>query len=194
MPRGIIKRFLYQAAASRPHLPAREIVLFCAFAASASAHAYTQDAQLERELGRSEPDALAMFPAKGYIDGIAGFFRIHRLYVVPGTQRAWCTDKPHGVLKPGCYVEFSIQGAGQRARDAHGVACGHPGRWYREPGSARYIPTPGPFISKAIANGEWKQVEVAIYDEPLAERLPVRTCGAVDDGPARGRSIPTRIK
>ena len=138
--------------------------------------AYTQNVQLERELGRSGGKALALFPAKGFEDGAAGFFRTHGLYVVPDSQRAWCTDKSHGVLKPGCYVEFFVQGEGLKAKDAHGEPCGNLGRWYRAPGSKSYVPTPGPFISNAIANGEWDRVVTTIYDKPDNQTFSARSC------------------
>ena len=166
---------------SKVRIVLQNILLVYALVASCQSHAYTQDAELEHELFRSDPKALALFPAKGYDDGAAGFFRTHGLYVVPNSERAWCTDNRHGVLIPGCYVEFSIQGTGLRANDAHGVACGNAGRWYRASRSSHYVPTPGPFISNAIAQGEWNDVETAIYGEPAADRLPARSCGIIED-------------
>jgi hypothetical protein len=128
--------------------------------------AYTQDTQLEQALGNNDPRALALLPAKGFKDGAAGFFRTHSLYVVPDSQRAWCSGERHGTLVPGCYIELFIQGKGIRSRNATGDPCGQIGRWYKAPGSKAYVPTPGPFISRAVANGEWGGVLSAIYDEP----------------------------
>jgi hypothetical protein len=171
-----------------------QVFVVSLLATASAAGAYTQNAQLERDLAHSDAKALALFPAKGYKDGAAGFFRAHGLYIVPDSQRAWCTDNHHGVLKPGCYVEFSIQGKGLMARDAQGASCGNPGRWYRAPGSNQYIPTPGPFISNAIAKGEWERVEIAIYGEPAANRLPTRSCGRVEDRNARQRGSRTHVE
>jgi hypothetical protein len=156
-------------------------------AVSPSAAAYTQDVQLERALNGSDSRTLALFPAKGYKDGAAGFFRIHGLYVVPGSQRAWCTDERHGVLKPGCYVELFVQAQGLKPADANGDPCGKLGRWYRSHDSTRYIPTPGPFMSNAIANGDWEAVEAALYDEPDVKRLPARSCGLTSPDERRPR-------
>jgi hypothetical protein len=149
-------------------------------AAAPAAAAYTQNIELERKLSRSDATSLALFPAKGYRDGVVGFFRTHGLYVVPDSQRAWCTDKSHGVLKPGCYVELFIQGEGLRPRDQRKQPCGYLARWYRPLDSNSYVPTPGPFISNAIADGEWNKVERAIYDEPVVRRLPARSCGLTE--------------
>ena len=147
---------------------------------TAAAQAYTQDKKLENELQRNDSRALALLPAEGFKNGAAGLFRRHALYVVPDSQRAWCTDHPHGVLKPGCYIEFFVQGEGLEARDQHREPCGHLGRWFRAPGAKRYAPTPGPFMSRAIANGDWEQIELAVYREPDARRLPARLCGPYD--------------
>jgi hypothetical protein len=167
-----------------------KIVLLCVLACACRAEAYKQDTQLERQLVRGDPNALALFPAKGYDDGAAGFFRTHGLYVVPNSERAWCTDNRHGVLNPGCYVEFSIQGVGLKATDEHGVPCGNSGRWYRAPNSNHYVPTPGPFISNAIAKDEWQEIEIAIYGEPPADRLPARSCGPIENfGQSQHRSV-----
>jgi hypothetical protein len=151
------------------------LVLVCVLATSA-VHAY-RDRHLEDLLHGSNAKALALLPAKGFKDGAAGAFRAHGLYVVPGTERAWCTDHSHGVLAPGCYVEFFIQGEGLRARDEHGDPCGQIGRWHKAPGAKTYLPTPGPFISNAIAKGDWAAIELTIYGEPEATRLPARWCG-----------------
>ena len=154
------------------------LMLLCVLAAS-TAEAY-RDAQLEELLRRNEPKALTLLPAKGFKDGAAGVFRAHGLYLVPGSERAWCTDHSHGVLKPGCYIEFFVQGEGLRARDEHGDPCGQIGRWYKAPGVRTYVPTPGPFISRAIGNGDWAAIESTIYGEPDATRLPERSCGPVE--------------
>lgn len=148
---------------------------------AAPAAAYTENMELERALGSGDAKALALFPAKGFKDGAAGFFRTHGLYVVPGSPRAWCSDRTHGILKPGCYVEFFVQGEGLKPRSSHGKACGGIGRWYQAPGLKSYAPTPGPFISNAIANGEWDRVVSAIYQEPSARSLPTDSCDRTTD-------------
>jgi hypothetical protein len=176
-----IARFPRKGPTTVTRIGVPEVLLLFLLAIASAAGAYTQDMQLERDLSHSDPRALALFPAKGYDDGAAGFFRTHGLYVVPNSERAWCTDKHHGVLNPGCYVEFSIQGKGLRAADAHGVHCGNAGRWYRAPHSNHYFPTPGAFISNAMAKGEWNDVETALYGEPAADRLPARSCGIIED-------------
>jgi hypothetical protein len=158
----------------------KPVFLFCVLTATSSAQAYTQDKELENKLQRNDSNALALLPADGFKNGAAGVFRTHALYVVPDSQRAWCTDHPHGVLKPGCYIEFFVQGEGLQARDQHRRACGHLGRWYRAPGAKYYVPTPGPFMSHAIANGDSDQIEAAVYGEPDARRLPARSCGPYD--------------
>ena len=151
--------------------------MLCLLMMAPQVAAYTQNTKLEQALGRNDMSSLALFPAKGYKDGAAGFFRIHGLYVVPGSQRAWCTDERHGVLKPGCYVELFVQAQGLTPADANGDPCGKLGRWYRPHDATSYIPTPGPFMSNAIANGDWEAVEAALYDEPDVKRLPARSCG-----------------
>jgi hypothetical protein len=158
------------------------VLLLLMFGTLAStANAYTQNTQLERQLGESDPKALALLPAKGFKDAAAGFFRTHALYVVPDTQRAWCSENSHGILKPGCYVEFFIQGQGLKPTNSRGEPCGTIGRWYRAPGSRNYAPTRGPFISAAIANGDWESVESAIYQEKPATRMLSGSCDATLD-------------
>jgi len=143
--------------------------------------AYTENTALEQALGNNDPKALALLPAKGFKDGAAGFFRTHSLYVVPDSQRAWCSDKPHGTLIPGCYVEFFMQGKGIKPRNAHGQPCGRIGRWYKAPGSQSYAPTAGPFISNAMANGEWERVLDAIYEEHNEKTSPPGSCDRIID-------------
>jgi hypothetical protein len=148
--------------------------MLCAL--SQPAAAYTEDLNLEQQLSDSDPRALALLPAKGFKDGAAGFFRVHDLYVVPGSQRAWCSDRTHGVLKPGCYIELFIQGKGMQVTNARGEPCGIIGRWHRAPGDQYYGPTLGPFISKAIADGDWDRVESAIYQDPPPSRVLSTFC------------------
>jgi hypothetical protein len=155
---------------------------------SSPAEAYTEDTQLERALGRSDPSALALLPAKGFKDGAAGFFRAHALYVVPDSPMAWCSENTHGVLKPGCYVELFIQGWGMKSTNARGEPCGNLGRWYRAPRSRIYAPTLGPFISNAIANGDWERVESAVYGEKRATRMLSDSCNETIDRDARART------
>jgi hypothetical protein len=125
------------------------------------AAAFEQDRELEEKLKRSDPVALALFPAKGYKDGAAGFFRDQNLSVVPGSERAWCQVQNRGVLKPGCYVEFFFHRKRLNARSMNGEPCGHLGRWYRATGSRTYVPTAGGTFAHAIAVGN---VDVLDFD------------------------------
>jgi hypothetical protein len=155
---------------------AAAILALAIFAIAPDAQAYTQNSRLERDLSRSDPNALALFPAKGFKNGAAGFFNTHALYVVPGSVRAWCTNAQHGILEPGCYVELYVQGKGIKPRNSRGDSCGSIGRWYQAPGSRHYLPTPGSFIATAMASGEWERVEVEIYEGAGAKALPSGTC------------------
>jgi hypothetical protein len=159
-------------------LVTRTCAVFLSVLAISTADAY-QDRQLEELLRRNDAKALALLPADGFKDGAAGAFRAHGLYVVPGTERAWCTENSHGVLKPGCYIEFLVQGEGLKPSDEHGDPCGHITRWYKGSGAKTYVPTPGPFMSKAIADGDSARIELTIYAEPKPTRLPAR-CGPVE--------------
>jgi hypothetical protein len=151
------------------------------FAIVPDAAAYTQNTQLERELGNSDPRALALLPAQGFKDGAAGFFRAHSLYVVPDSQRAWCSEYIRGVLKPGCYIELFMQGEGIKPRNSHGDPCGAIGRWYKAPGSSNYVPTSGTFISNAMANGDWDSVVFAIYEGRGEKSSPPGSCDRTID-------------
>jgi hypothetical protein len=93
------------------------------------AAAFTQNVELEAGLSRSDPKALMQFPAKGYRDGAAGFFRDNNLQIVPGSERAWCQERDRGVLKPGCYVEWSYHQRGYNQRTPDGEPCGYLARW-----------------------------------------------------------------
>lgn len=141
------------------------IALLSIACTSPPAAAYTQDRQLEAALRRGDRAALALLPASGYRDGAAGFFTAHDLHVVPGSERAWCTPNAHGVLKPGCYVEFVFQGKGKRRMTSSGEPCGCIGRWYKAPGTRRYVPTPGAYFAQAIAEDRGEIVERAIYED-----------------------------
>ena len=138
-------------------------------ASASSAVAFSQNRQLERQLNDGDPAALALFPAKGFKDGAAGFFRAHRFYIVPGSQRAWCQDTKRGALEPGCYVEFFFQSKGLIATTTHGEPCGRLGRWHRPPGAASYVPTPGAFYSRAMADGDWESVLPTFDDDVRAD-------------------------
>ena len=127
--------------------------------------AYTQDAELEAALRKGDRKALALFPARGFKDGVAGFFIAHELHVVPGSERAWCATQARGVLAPGCYVEFVFQGKGLRRWTSRGEPCGCIARWYKAPGSKSYLPTPGAHFAQAMANDEGWIVDAAIYDD-----------------------------
>ena len=161
-------------------------ILLLMFAIVPNAAAYTQNTQLERDLGNSDPKALALLPAKGFKDGAAGFFRAHSLYVVPDSQRAWCSEHIHGILKPGCYVELFVQGKGIKPRNSHGDPCGAIGRWYKAPGSSNYVPTIGTFISNAMADGDWDSVIFAIYEGRGERSSPTGACDRTID-PKRRR-------
>ena len=141
------------------------VVVLLYLASVPRAFAYVQNLRLEADLRRSDPAALALFPAKGFRDGAAGFFRTHELIVVPNSERAWCQDRDRSILKPGCYVEFFFQGKGLRRKSSNGDFCGLLGRWYKAPGSTQYVPTAGAFYSKAIANDDAEGVDSAIYEE-----------------------------
>jgi hypothetical protein len=135
------------------------------------AFAFSQDMDLESALRRSDPRALALFPAIGYKDGVAGFFRNHSLYVVPHSERAWCHEQTRGILKPGCYVEFFFQLKGHKANSANGSPCGLSGRWHQAAAGKTYGPTPGAFYSIAMASGDWEAVILALEDRHPGVRL-----------------------
>lgn len=140
------------------------ILLALNVATAPSAIAYSQDKELESDLRNSDPKALALFPAKGFGDGAAGFFKTHELFVVPESARAWCQDQTRGVLSRGCYVEFFFQGKGLKPTTSQGDPCGRIGRWYKAPGTKKYVPTAGAYYSTAIANDEFEVVESAVYE------------------------------
>lgn len=142
---------------------ARVLAAAAIVTAASGAAAYTQDRELESALGRSDPAALALLPAKGFRNGVAGFFAAYQLYVVPGSQRAWCWDSAHGVLGPGCYVEFYFQGKGLKPRKSDGTECGLLGRWYKPPGATRYESTPGAHFSQAMADDDASAIDAELY-------------------------------
>jgi hypothetical protein len=119
------------------------------------AHAQIRpDAKLEAQLRSSDARALMMFPALGFTDGVAGFFRRHGLYVIPESEQAWCQDESKGRLKAGCYAVVAIQVKGGKAKTADGVWCGSLARWYKAPGSHSYVPVPGwAMMALPIAEG-----------------------------------------
>jgi hypothetical protein len=147
------------------------ILLFTGVTNVPPADAFFQDKQLESALGSNDASALALFPAQGFQDGAAGFFRNHGLRIVAGSQRAWCQEQERGVLKPGCYVEFYFQVNGRRTNSADGSPCGLLGRWRQAPGSKTYAPTPGAFYSRAIASGNWEAVVLAFEERRSEVRL-----------------------
>lgn len=146
------------------------IALLLGLATMPPAAAYLQNNQLELDLRKSDPKALALFPAKGFRDGAAGFFTTNELYVVPGSERVWCQDQSHGVLETGCYVEFFFQGKGLKPTNSQGDSCGLIGRWYRAPGTKNYVPTAGAFFSKAIANDDSEAIDSALDGQDLRQR------------------------
>jgi hypothetical protein len=154
------------------HRSTTALVLFALILVSPTpTQAYLQDQQLESALRHTDTHALSLLPAKGYKDGAAGFFRDYDLYVVPHTERAWCNDKPLGVLPSGCYIEFYFQQQGRKANADDGTPCGFLGRWHRPPGSRAYQPTPGAFYSLAIAIGNYDEVMLAFEERPLPSDL-----------------------
>ena len=116
--------------------------------------AYTQNVDLEAGLGRSDPKALMLFPAKGYRDGAAGFFRDNNLQIVAGSERAWCQEQDRAVLKPGCYVEWFYHQRGYNQRTWDGEPCGYVARWYQALGTKAYAPTSGSPFAALIARGD----------------------------------------
>jgi hypothetical protein len=62
------------------------LALLALLVISLPAFGYSQDIDLESALRRSDPKALARFPANGHKNGAAGFFATHGLYVVPGSR------------------------------------------------------------------------------------------------------------
>jgi hypothetical protein len=160
-------------------------------AVALDANAFSQDKALESALGRSEPRALALLPASGYKDGVAGFFRAYSLYVVANSARAWCQDTTRGVLPPGCYVEFHFQQTDRRGTTASGVPCGLPGRWHRAVSARTYRPTPGAYYSIAIANGNWEELLAAFEQRQppahLSELRSIVECELPRDVGARER-------
>src|SRR5689334_7726257 len=155
----------------------RSIVLCAAPAVAAAAclatvtsvAAFTQNAELEAALDRSDPKALMLFPAKGYRDGAAGIFRNNNLQIVPGSGRAWCQERSRGVLEPGCYVEWFYHYRGYNQRTWDGEPCGYLARWYRRPGTEAYVPSSGSPFADSIARGD-----ATVLELEEASRMPVR--------------------
>ena len=151
-------------------------VLVLLMLAAPLAGAYTQDRDLESALARSDAGALAQLPAKGYKDGVAGFFHAYQLYVVPHSARAWCQEQDRGTLGPGCYVEFYFQMRGRTTEVNGRRPCALLGRWRKPPRGAAYAPTPGAFYSTAIASGDWEAVVLAFDQPPRTIKFgPVRS-------------------
>jgi hypothetical protein len=98
---------------------------------------------LEVALRKNDPTVLSMFPAGGFKNGVAGFFKRHGLYVVPDSEQAWCQDGDRGRLKRGCYVVIAMQLNGRKPKDSAGNWCGSFARWYKPPRSGSYEPVPG---------------------------------------------------
>jgi hypothetical protein len=137
-------------------------------ATASLADAFTQNVELEAWLNISRPEALVLFPSKGYRDGAAGFFRDNDLQVVPNSARAWCQEQTHGVLKPGCYVEWFFHFRGYNQRTMDGKPCGHLTRWYRPPDKKMYAPTPGSPFAEAITKGDMNVLDLEVdYSMPM---------------------------
>jgi hypothetical protein len=119
------------------------LITLCFAQMTQAAGVYVGDERLEAKLRKSDPATLAMFPAKGFKDGVAGFLRRYGLYVAPDSEQAWCQDGQRGALRPGCYVVAFLQAKGFKAKNSDGAFCGSPARWYKAPGSNTYIPVPG---------------------------------------------------
>lgn len=125
-----------------------------------------ENQRLEARLRQNDPAALSMFPAKGFKDGAAGFFKRYRVYVVPDSEQAWCQDEVRGHLKPGCYVVIFMQVKGVKAKTRDGTWCGSPARWYKAPGSSAYVPVPGwAMMALPIAQGDSASVLSSIKDD-----------------------------
>jgi len=171
----IVDRHLTAADGAVKREPAAVGVRLCAavllWALAGTATAYVQDIEFERQLHASDARGLARLPAARFNDGVAGFFRVHGLYVVPYTEMAWCQDRARGVLPPGCYVEFFFQLKGYRPREAGGSPCGLIGRWHRAPGSNAYVPTAGAVYSAAMAAGDWQKVMTALTEPSNPSQL-----------------------
>ena len=130
------------------------------------AEGFVQDERLEAKLRKGDPKVLAMFPAVGFTDGVAGFVKRYGLYVAPDSEQAWCQDGQRGRLEPGCYVIVFLQAKGFNAHNSDGAFCGSPARWYKAPGSATYVPIPWwPGMAKNIAEGNSSFVLTVIKDD-----------------------------
>lgn len=147
------------------HLGSMTLLVTLLLLGSTPAGAFNQDKELEARLKRNDPQALALFPAKGFPDGVAGLFRNNELVVVPGSERAWCQDQKRGALGPGCYVELMINRKGMNSSARDGKLCGLPARWYRSRGAKAYSPTPGSAFGILIAKGNWDVVD-RTFDQP----------------------------
>jgi hypothetical protein len=147
-------------------LTAPAVAAVACLAASTCVAAYTQNVELEAGLSTSDPKVLMLFPAKGYRDGAAGFFRDNDLEVVPGSERAWCQERDRGVLKPGCYVEWFYHRRGFNQRTWDGEPCGYLARWYRAPGTNAYAPTSGSPFADLIARGDIGALELEETSRP----------------------------
>jgi hypothetical protein len=129
------------------------IILCIAQLSHAAAGVFVSDERLEAKLRKSDPATLAIFPAAGFRDGVAGFVKRYGLYVVPHSEQAWCQDGQRGRLQPGCYVVVFLQLKGSKPKMQDVGFCGSPARWYKAPGSRSYIPIPEWLgIAKKIAD------------------------------------------
>ena len=138
--------------------------LVCSFCYAAQG--IIENEQLERRLRKNEAAVLALFPAKGFSDGLAGYMRQHKLFVVPDSEQAWCQDVQRGRLASGCYVIFFLQIRGLPPKSSEGGLCGAPVRWFKAIGSKSYVPLPGwAFLALPISNGEIELVLYTIKDD-----------------------------
>jgi hypothetical protein len=130
------------------------------------AEGLVQDERLEAKLRKGDPKVLAMFPAAGFKNGVAGFVKRYGLYVAPDSAQAWCQDRQRGQLEPGCYVIMFLQVKGFKTQNSDGALCGSAARWYKAPGSATYVPIPWwPGMARNIAEGNSKFVLYVIKDD-----------------------------
>jgi hypothetical protein len=143
------------------------LVIVLCFAELSQA-AVVDDERLAAKLRKGDPATLAMFPAAGFRDGVAGFVKRYGLYVVPDGEEAWCQDTLRGRLEPGCYVIAYLQLKGSKPADSNGNFCGAPARWYKAPGSSAYVPISWwPGLASAIARGDAALVLFAVKESDL---------------------------
>ena len=153
VPEGLYEVTLVEIRHGRQMMKISSLVIVLCFAQLSQA-AVVDDARLAAKLRKGDHATLAMFPAAGFRDGVAGFLNTYGLYVVPDGEEAWCQDTLRGRLEPGCYVIAYLQLKGSKPADKEGNFCGVPARWYKATGSNSYVPIPSwPGLAAPIAKG-----------------------------------------